>query len=108
MKIELNSKKLDYTCENNKFKTNIEIGYKHHKKHNYKGSALPKPVYESNTYSLWLEHVIEVKTPDNKIFWFMWYDDKTGNPIIPMSAVFSKDELLAVFNNINIKDIDFE
>ncbi len=112
MKIKLDGKELDFTCKTEKFKTDIDSGHKHREEHDYRGSAIKGSVYEDSDYSLWIEHVVEIKKPDNKVFWFMWYNNKSGKPLLTMSAVFSKNDLLKVLNNIDIKiniiDIDFK
>lgn len=78
-----------YTCENARFKTNINKGHSHGLAP-ARGSALLNPLV-SHHYSLWLEHIVD-KQDDSEAFWLMWYDDQ-GRPTIPLSGAMWLDQL---------------
>lgn len=85
-----NGTRLNYTCENRRFRTNIDKGYSHGSLSPVKGSVLEDALINTG-YSLWLEHVLD-KTSGDEVYWLMWYDHN-GTPTIPMSGIFGKDEL---------------
>ena len=89
-------KRLDYTCQNKRFRTDIEQGYSHGPART-KGSVFEVPLIDRDGYSLRLEHVEEIET-GNKYYWLMWYDQE-GKPTIPMSGIFDKDELVEMAKN---------
>lgn len=77
-----------YTCDNRGYRSNTSKGAA--------GAQAPASVFDSPLIqlpgaSLWLEHVVEKETGD-PCYWLMWYDH-LGNPTIPLSGVFSKDDL---------------
>jgi hypothetical protein len=88
--------RLAFTCQNRRFQTNIHIGYQHGEG-TEKGSVFEVPLVNNDGYTLWLEHVEEIATR-NRYYWFMWYD-QSGKPMIPMSGVFDKDELVEMARN---------
>lgn len=90
--------KNNFTCANRKFKTNINKGYKHLPEHDYLGNAFKEPLFNENNCSLFLEHVVDIKSGEENLFWFMWY--KNGKPIINASAVFDKEDLIEISQNI--------
>lgn len=96
-RILLNGQRLNFTCENSRFKTDIDSGHEHYPGEGYKGSVTDEPLYEDGG-SLWIEHVLD-KSNGNKCFWFMWYD-KDGLPILPMSSVFDKYDMQQVIERI--------
>jgi hypothetical protein len=96
-RIERNGTKLDFTCKNKRFATDLESGYKHVSGHGYKGSATPGALYNDDEYSLWLEHVVDLRN-GHKCYWLMWY--KGGLPTIPMSGVLDKEDILEIIPNI--------
>ena len=83
--------RVDYTCENRRYKTNVEKGHPHGDESRARGSVTQKPLHEGSSYSLWLEHVIEKKT-GKEVFWLMWY--RQGKPTIPASGVLDVDDLV--------------
>jgi hypothetical protein len=96
--IKRKGKTLDYTCENNLYKTDINKGYKHYKKHDYKGCVTETPLLKlKNSNSLWLEYVIDKQSKEKGI-WLMWYD-KNGYPAIPASAIIYLEHLNEVIKN---------
>jgi hypothetical protein len=82
--------RLNYTCENNRFKTDISRGHPHGIQ-GTGGSAYAEAILLSNGWSLWLEHVVE-KTNDQEWLWLMWYEPN-GRPTIPLSGVFTLSDL---------------
>ena len=96
-RIEQNGRKLDFTCKNKRFSTDIQTGHEHLSGHGYKGSATPRALFEDGDYSLWLEHVIDLQN-GNKCYWLMWYNN--GIPTIPMSGVLDRNDILEVIANI--------
>jgi hypothetical protein len=87
-----NGSPLNFTCENGRFKTNLEKGVSHGPSQAM-GSVFPTPLVlvSHSSYTLWLEHVVEKETGD-ECYWLMWYD-ASGKPTIPMSGIFHKDQL---------------
>jgi hypothetical protein len=84
--------RIDYSCGNKKFQTNISKG-KPHGIAPTLGSVLGAPlVVNQFKQSLWLEHVVETKNPTKEYYWLMWYDDNRL-PTLPMSGVFEKSDL---------------
>lgn len=87
--IIINGKQVKFTCENRKFKTNVNKGNK--------GSVTKKPLHDDGVFTMRLEHVIEKKN-NNECFWFMWY--KNGRPLLTMSSVFEKEDLFQIIENL--------
>ena len=84
---------LNFSCHNSAFRTDIGRGNPHSNYAATLGSVTGQPlVRTSEGATLWLEHVEEVKTPTQKCYWLMWYD-QNGIPTIPLSGVFDKSEL---------------
>lgn len=94
---EPDGSKIDYTCENRRFKTNRNKGYSHGSKGEAKGSVLQGPLHDGGSYSLWIEHVIE-KGSDSQVFWLMWYNE--GVPTIPASGVLDAEDLDKIISNL--------
>lgn len=103
-RININGTSLEFTCENNQFKTDINKGNKHRENHNYLGSVTKEPLYADDENSIWLEHAVNVNNPEDTCYWFMWYNYE-GFPTIPLSAVMSIDEIRTVL--ANVKEIKF-
>jgi hypothetical protein len=82
---------MPYTCENWAFKTNVSKGHAHGTFSQALGSVFDRPLISADGYSLWLEHVVE-KANQQEVYWLMWYD-RDGVPTIPLSGVFTKDNL---------------
>lgn len=93
-----NGTSLDFTCENRRFKTDVQRGFAHYPGNNYLGSVTDTPLYDDGGFSLWLEYVVNVNDPNDKCLWFMWYQD--GWPTIPMSAVIDESNIVGVIQNI--------
>ena len=91
--IDANGNVMNFTCQNAKFKTDINSGHPHGPG-NAKGSVFDDHLVQwpdgADIYSLWLEHVVH-STSGHKYYWLMWY--KNGIPTIPLSGVFGKAEL---------------
>jgi hypothetical protein len=90
--------KLNFTCQNSKYKTDINKGLEH-EKGGSKGSVTSEALFKSEGYSLWLEYVVNVHDEDEQCYWFMYYKD--GLPIMPMSAVIDEETITKVINNIS-------
>jgi hypothetical protein len=89
-RIEQDGQRLDYTCANKRFQTNIAKGQCHGRRSSIRGSVFDEPLAGSEGYSLWLEHVVEAQT-GWECYWLMWYKD--GVPTIPMSGILSRDDI---------------
>lgn len=92
-RIVQDGQRLNYTCQNSRFRTNVNMGCPHGG-HPTRGSALQYPLYSVGGLSLWLEHVSAVGDPDNEWYWLMWYDN--GRPTIPMSGVVHRQDILHI------------
>lgn len=79
-----------FTCSNTRFETRTDKG-EPHGPGNATGSVFGEAIIPGDGYTLWLEHVRD-KSGGSDMFWMMWYDPE-GTPTIPMSGVFSKDQL---------------
>jgi hypothetical protein len=91
-RIDQNGARLDFTCANARFRTNINMGESHDDCPS-RGSVLREPLVQNDEgYSLWLEYVSEPRNPDAHYYWLMWYDP-TGQPTIPMSSIFSHEHI---------------
>ena len=88
-RIEQGGKRVNCTCENARYRTDISKGCSHTGHSKYRGSVLDTALVDRNGYSLWLEHVIEIKN-NTEWYWLMWYQD--GLPTIPMSSVFDEKD----------------
>lgn len=82
--------RLDWTCQNNKFQTD------------YQRHAIR--VFDDGTNTLRLEPVLEKghfpSTPDEELYWFMWYDNASRKPSIKVSAIFSRAEVKRLAHEI--------
>jgi hypothetical protein len=86
---------LDDTCQNRLFWTDTSKGYPHET-----GSALGN-VFEvalirREDKALYLEHVTDQEA--REWYWLMWY--RSGVPLIPMSGVFEKSDLMQMLSLI--------
>ena len=88
---DANGNPIPFTCRNRRFQTDISMGNPHGTAGQAPGNVLSAPLITSNGYTLWLEHVLQPSTAARE-YWLMWYDP-VGNPTIPMSGVFSRNEL---------------
>ena len=79
--------RLNYTCENAGFKTDITQGHPHGAGQ-AQGSVYDDALLWSNGWSLWLEYVVDKRT-NGQVFWLMWYKPG-GMPTIPLSGIFSR------------------
>lgn len=96
-----NGVRLPFTCENRKYRTDITRGYAHDQNHNHLGSVTQEAIYDDgNGYTLWLEYVINVRNPNDRCMWFMWYDDN-GLSTMPMSSVIDEADINEVIRNIS-------
>jgi hypothetical protein len=87
-----NGARLDYTCANSRFSTNINFGHPH-AQHPALGSVFEGPLVRNDFGdSLWLEHVSDNRDPDAGYYWLMWYND-SGHPNIPMSGILGRDHI---------------
>jgi hypothetical protein len=60
-----------------------------------------EPLVKHSDYTLWLEHVEEIKS-GQEMYWLMWYN--SGVPTIPLSGIFDKDELKRLTQLLNSGD----
>ena len=91
-RIERGGTRLDYTCGNVRYQTNIDAGETHADRATSRGSVFREPlVRNQNDDTLWLEHVSDIREGGN-YYWLMWYDS-SGCPTIPMSGIFGPDEI---------------
>jgi len=92
-RIEQQGKRLGYTCENAAYSTNIGKGERHAPSHSYQGSVFSEPIKGrlGDEYTLWLEHVIAKRNPNDECYWLIWY--KNGRPTIPLSAIWHREDL---------------
>ena len=92
-RIEQNGQRLNYTCENAAYRTNIDKGEHHDLSHHYRGSVFAEPIkgHLGDEYTLWLEHVKVKHDPDDECYWLIWY--KNGRPTIPLSAIWHREDI---------------
>lgn len=91
----------DFTCKNARFHTDIASGFPHLNS-GICGSALPGPLAQSGDFTLWLEHVVDERSPNpdrGPLFWLMWYQD--GIPTIPISGVMTIEDLRKASSLLN-------
>lgn len=100
-RIIMQGRPLDYTCQNERFKTDTKSGHSHRRNQRHKGSALGLPLLDNTEdgYSLWLEHVTDRKNPKKPGYWFMWYEK--GIPTIPLSGIFYRDDIQKIAHKLN-------
>ncbi len=92
-RLVLNGKPKNFTCENARFKTDMKRGFSHLGS-KVRGSALKGPLAEVGEHSLWLEHIVDKRSPKpdrGRLYWLMWYHN--GIPTIPMSGVLTAEDL---------------
>lgn len=80
-----------FTCENRRFKTNLQKGHPHGLEQ-APGSVFNVPLIVYPGGTLWLEHVEDADNPTEPCYWFMHYDAH-GKPTIPLSAIMGKNEV---------------
>jgi len=85
--------RLDFTCENRRYRTNIQKGNPHSPLSSHLGNVFNEPLYNGGNVSLWLEHAID-NLGSSECYWLMWYDNTTGQPTIPLSGALNKDEVI--------------
>jgi hypothetical protein len=90
-RINQNGQRLNFTCANRRFQTDISPGSFPHGTGNAPGSVFNNPLVNHSGYTLWLEHVVDT-TDGSKTYWLMWYDPH-GKPTIPLSGVMEKSEI---------------
>ena len=91
-RIELDGQRINYTCENSGYRTDLNKGETHADRSPARGSVFPEPLASrEGGYSLWLEHVVDKKTGD-EYYWLMWYD-ANGYPTIPLSGILSRADI---------------
>jgi hypothetical protein len=88
-RIEQNGQRLNFTCANFQYRTDIDKGQAHGQCPN-RGSVFTEPLVDSEGYSLWLEHLLDRE--DREYYWLMWYDF-SGVPTMPMSARLNRDDI---------------
>lgn len=80
-----------FTNKNSRYETDTTKGHPHGAGQP-KGSVFDQPLFaDPSGYTLWLEHVVEVKSGD-ETYWLMWYDGH-GNPTTKVSGVIPKESL---------------
>jgi hypothetical protein len=92
-RMERNGHRIDYTCQNRRFRTDTAKGQPHGQ-HPTRGSVFAEPLaggQAPDQYSLWLEHVVSTDAPEDECYWLMWYHD--GRPTIPMSSILQRDDI---------------
>jgi hypothetical protein len=89
-RIDQDGHRLDYTCANRRYRTNINMGESHGEYTATRGSVLREPLADGDGYSLWLEHVTEDSGDEH--YWLMWYDSR-GFPTIPLSGILDRDDI---------------
>jgi len=89
--IDMTGNRINYSCENRRYRTNLRKGFPHNPSSQTLGNVIEHPLVNSGGYSLWLEHVFEIDTTE-EMYWLMWYD-ASGKPTIPLSGVFDKNDL---------------
>lgn len=90
--------RMKFTCINSGYGTNLLKGEPHSPFSETCGSVFPEPLIQHSGNSLWLEHIVELKT-GTELYWLMWYDEE-GKPIIPLSGVFDRTELRTMISRL--------
>lgn len=92
-RIEQDGQRIDYTCANRRFRTDIAKG-EPHGQHPSRGSVFREPLagsQDEGEYSLWLEHVVATDDPNDECYWLMWY--RNGLPTIPLSGILYRQDI---------------
>lgn len=98
-RIQSAGRAVDFSCHNHWFQTDLARGYQHGS-HPTRGSVFTNALVSGgNGYTLWLEYVRNHRTGEDGYFWFMWYD-QSGFPTIPLSGVFTRDDLAEMSKRI--------
>jgi len=87
------NQRIPFSCENIRFKTNTKKGFPHGACET-KGSVFKKPLVNNGGWTLWLEHILELKSKD-ELYWLMWYNPK-GLSTISGSSVFKRADLACI------------
>lgn len=93
-RIERDGRRLDYTCENRRFRTDTTKGHTHGEQPT-RGSVFSQALagsQEPDQFSLWLEHVVAVNDPDDECYWLMWYQN--GFPTVPLSSILHREDIV--------------
>ncbi len=90
-RLDSNGQRLDYTCGNRKFWTNVNLGVPHIPGQQHRGSVFGEPLTIDGEYSLWLEHVTFKDNPNDQCYWLMWYKD--GIPNMPGSCILHRADI---------------
>jgi hypothetical protein len=93
-----NGQRLPFTCQNHRYRTNINKGEAHSPMSQNRGSVFPAPLVNHDGWSLWLEHVEEIGNAA-EVYWLMWYGPD-GRPTIPLSGVFDRAELSSLVGQL--------
>lgn len=87
-----------FTNKNSRYETNTEKGHPHGTG-NPGGSVFKEPIFIDG-YSLWLEHVIDIETRRDDLYWLMWYDAH-GRSTTKVSGILSREDLKALLRNLS-------
>jgi len=87
-----------FTNTNSRYETNTKKGHPHGDG-KPEGSVFKEPIFIDGD-SLWLEHVIDIKTGRDDLYWLMWYDVH-GRPTTKVSGILSRDDLKALSRNLS-------
>ena len=93
-RILVNGSRVDFSCENYRFRTSTARGMPHGSCPT-RGSVTGEPLIQtSDGYSLWLEHVDhkDLDHSEEQFYWLMWYGHD-GIPTVPLSSVFDRSQL---------------
>ena len=93
-----NGQRLAFTCENRRYRTNINKGEPHSPQSQTRGSVFQSALVDHDGWSLWLEHVEGIEAPA-EVYWLMWYGPD-GRPAIPLSGVFDRTELSTIVGRL--------
>lgn len=97
-KQELTGVAMSFTNQNNRYRTNTDKGHTHGLGQP-RGSVFEEPIFTDGD-SLWLEHVIDIKTCRDDLYWLMWYDVH-GRATTRVSGILSRDDLKAPSRNLS-------
>jgi len=96
-KQELSEGSMSFTNKNSRYETNVNKGHPHGIEPQG-GSVFKEPIFIDGD-SLWLEHVIDIKTGRDDLYWLMWYDAH-GRPTTKVSGILSRDDLRVFSKNL--------
>lgn len=89
-RLERDGQRLNYSCANYRFRTDVTRGQAHGRYSANRGSVFDTPLADNGEHTLWLEHVIS--NDGERYYWLMWYD-REGKPTIPMSGILDRDHI---------------